>query len=98
LGRDLEKLTKDELVRAVESYQKTRTKFLKQVLADAEKDFDRLSRTGFGQDGSAEDLDEDFRQVRGEYDANKFVKEIHDSIEAVEHRMNEFREKISTIL
>jgi len=96
-GRDLEKLTKDELGCAAESYQRFRTKFLKQVLADAEKDFDKNSRTGFGQDGSAEDLDEDFRQVRGEYDANRFVKEIRDNIEAVEHRVSKFREKISTI-
>ena len=96
-GRDLEKLTKDELCCAAESYHKTRTKFLKQVLADAEKDFDKNSRTGFGQDGSAGDLDEDFRQVRGEYNANRFVKEICDSIEAVEHCVSEFKEKISTI-
>ena len=97
-GRALETLTKDDLIQSAESYRKTRIKFLKQVLVDAEKDFGELSRTGFGQDGSAEDLDEDFRQVRGRYDDNRFVKETRDNIEMVEHRITEFKEKISTIL
>ena len=97
-GRALEALTKDDLIQSAESYRKTRIKFLKQVLVDAEKDFGWLSRTGFGQDGSAEDLDEDFRQVRGRYDDNRFVKETRDNIEMVERRITEFKEKISTIL
>jgi hypothetical protein len=97
-GRALETLTKDDLIQSAESYRKTRIKFLKQVLVDAEKDFGWLSRTGFGQDGSAEDLDEDFRQVRGRYDDNRFVKETRDNIEMVERRITEFKEKISTIL
>ena len=97
-GRVLETLTKDDLIQAAESYRKTRIKFLKQVLVDAEKDFGGLSRTGFGQDGSPEDLDEDFRQVRGRCDDNKFVKETRHNIETVERQVTEFKEKISTIL
>jgi len=93
-GCDLEKITKDELVWAAESYQKRRNKFLKQVLADAEKDFGKQSRTGFGQDGTGEDLDEDFRQVRGEYSENKFVKEVRNNIEGVERRVKEFKERL----
>jgi hypothetical protein len=97
-GRALETLTEDDLIQAAESYRNTRVKFLKQVLVDAEKDFGGLSRTGFGQDGSAEDLDEDFRQVRGLCDENKFVKETRDNIEAVERRVAEFREKLPAVL
>ncbi len=97
-GRALETLTKDDFAEAAESYRKTRIRFLKQVLIDAEKDFGGLSRTGFGQDGSAEDLDEDFRQVRGLYDDNKFVKETRNNIETVERRVTEFKERISAAL
>jgi len=97
-GRALETLTKDDLVEAAESYRRAKIRFLKQVLIDAEKDFGGLSRTGFGQDGSAEDLDEDFRQVRGLYDENKFVKETRANIEAVECRVAEFKEKILAVL
>lgn len=97
-GRSLESLTKDDIIQAAESYRNTRVKFLKQVLIDAEKDFGGPSRTGFGQDGSAEDLDEDFRQVRGLCDENKFVKETRDNIETVERRVNEFKERILAVL
>ena len=94
---DLMKLTKQNLLDAAELYRKTRTKFLKQVLADAEKDFSSLSRTGFGQDGLPEDMDEDFKQVRGQYDQNKFVRETFENIEELERRVNNFREKISKL-
>ena len=93
-GRDLEGLTKNDLVQAAESYRKTRVKFLKQTLSDAEKDFSELSCTGFGQDGSAEDVGEDFRQVRGRYNENKFIRETQDNIEMVERRVNWLKEKI----
>ena len=91
------KLTKQNLLDAAELYKKTKTKFLKQVLADAEKDFSSLSRTGFGQDGLPEDMDEDFKQVRGQYDQNKFVRETFENIEELERRVNDFREKISKL-
>lgn len=97
-GRELESLTADELVQVTESYKRSRTKFLNQVLADAEKEFGELSRTGFGQDGLAEDVDEDFRQVRGQYDENKFVKQMRSEIELAERRVSEFKERISAIL
>ena len=96
-GRDPERLTKDELVQSAESYARVRIRFLKQVLVDAGKEFDELSRTGFGHNGSAEEVEEDFRQVRGRYDEDEFVKEIRDNIEAVKRRVSEFKGKISTI-
>ena len=95
---DLESITKADLLNAAESYRTIRTRFLKQILADAQKEFDQLSRTGFGCDGSEKDLDEDFRQVRGQYSDNKFVREMSDNIEDVERRMSEFKEKISAFL
>jgi hypothetical protein len=93
-NRDLEKLAKAEFVEDVESYQKVKTKFLKLVLVDAEKEFNEISRTGFGQDGSAEDISEDFRQVRGQYDQNKFVRQIHDDIKEIERRVKRLKEKL----
>ena len=93
-NRDLEKLAKAEFIEDVESYQKAKTKFLKLVLVDAEKEFSQVSRTGFGQDGSANDLIEDFRQVRGQYDQNKFVRQIHDNIKETERRVKRLKEKL----
>ena len=93
-NRDLEKLAKAEFIADVEAYQKVKTKFLRLVLVDAEKEFSEISRTGFGQDGSAEDLSEDFRQVRGQYDQNKFVRQIHDNIKETERRVKRLKSKM----
>jgi hypothetical protein len=93
-NRDLEKLTKAEFIGDIEAYQKVKTKFLRLVLVDAEKEFSEVSRTGFGQDGSAEDLSEDFRQVRGQYDQNEFVRDIHDDIKETERRVKRLKEKL----
>ena len=93
-NRDLEKLAKAEFVEDVESYQKVKTKFLKLVLVDAEKEFNEISRTGFGQDGSADDLSEDFCRVRGQYDQNKFVRQIHDNIKETERRVKRLKREI----
>jgi len=93
-NRDLEKLARAEFVEDVESYEKAKTKFLKLVLVDAEKEFSEISRTGFGQDGYAEELNEDFNQVRGQYEQNKFVRQIHDNIKETERRVKLLKEKI----
>jgi hypothetical protein len=93
-NRDLEKLARAEFVEDVESYEKAKTKFLKLVLVDAEKEFNEITRTGFGQDGSAEDLNEDFHQVRGQYEQNKFVRQIHDKIKETERRVKLLKEKV----
>ncbi len=97
-GVDLGKITKEEFLAAVEAYLAVRTKFLKLVLVDAEKEFDSLSRTGFGYNGTAEDIDEDFHQVRGQYDENEFVREIRKNIEEVEARIVRLKEKASACL
>ena len=93
-NRDLEKLATAEFIADVEAYQKVKTKFLRLVLVDAEKEFSQASRTGFGQDGSAEDLSEDFRQVRGQYDQNEFVRDIHDNIKETERRVKRLKREI----
>jgi len=98
LGCNLDFLSKDDLIRMVESYGESKIKFLKQILADAEKDFSPLSRTGFGQDGSAQDIDEDFRQVRGRFGDNKFVRETLNDIQSVERRAAELKQKIADLI
>ena len=72
-GVNLEKITKEEFLAAAEAYLAVKTKFLNLVLNDSEKEFDSQSRIGFGYNGTAQDVDEDFRQVRGEFDQNEFV-------------------------
>ena len=74
---------------------KAKSKFLTLVAADAEKEFDELSHTGFGQDGSDDDIEEDFYRIRGRYDENKFVRELKNSIEKLQQRIERFERNLS---
>jgi hypothetical protein len=53
------------------------------ILKDAEKEFDQASKIGFGLDGDEEVRVNDFENVRGKYDENKFVKEIRKESEKI---------------
>ena len=91
----LEKIAADLLV--------VQGKFLRLILIDAGKEFDDVTKTGFGQDsppegppeaGGAEDAVADFVAVRGEYAANKFVKEIQQTIADLETRVDKFKQQV----
>jgi len=93
-GGDLQKLTKEEIIELAEKYKVVKTKFLKQILVDAEKEFNEFSRTGFGADGSIEERDEDFRRVRGLYEENEFVEEMQEKIKEIENRVQKLKDRI----
>lgn len=96
-GQEVESLTKEDLLKMVDSYDQIRTKFLKLVAVDADKEFNELTRTGFGADGSAEQALEDFKQVRGEYADNSFVLSMAEKIKSNQQRMEMYRKKLSAI-
>ena len=97
LGLDLDNAEQTDLIGIADAYLKARGKFLRMVVADAEKEFDELSHSGFGQDGAAEDIGADFREVRGCYEDNKFVKEMRSEIDALESRVTEFKNKLANM-
>ena len=55
---------------------------VKKVLADAEKEFDDIASTGFGQDGDREQRAADFAAVRGSFGDNSFVKQMQERLAA----------------
>lgn len=74
-------------------------KFNNMVLKDAEKEFDQLSRIGFGPDGDEDEQFADFEAIRGKYETNSFIlglKKESDEIEKVYEqlsvRLNKLRE------
>ncbi len=77
-----------------ESYLALKRKFLKLILADAEKEFEAFSKTGFGLDGGQDDVANDFASVRGVYERNKFVKEMQAALGALQARVGAFTERI----
>ncbi|MBN2456617.1 MAG: DUF4954 family protein [Sedimentisphaerales bacterium] len=94
-GCELESLTKENLAELAQSYEKVRTRFLRQVLADAEKEFDEMARTGFGIDGSEQEVPEDFREVRGSCNENKFVRQLQSDIDQVKQRVKAFLQQLA---
>lgn len=86
--------TTDDLLKAADAYLKVKGKFLKLVIADAHKEFDTLSQSGFGTDGSTQDIAEDFCQVRGTYEDNKFVIEMKQNAEDLRRRVEDLKSKL----
>jgi hypothetical protein len=94
-GKDAAALTKEELAEKADAYLKTRGKFIKLVLADAEKEFGEGSALGFGLDGEPGDRMKDFEAVRGRMDTNKFIQQMKAELEALEKRMAAFKNKLA---
>ncbi|MBN1436216.1 MAG: DUF4954 family protein [Sedimentisphaerales bacterium] len=96
-GTDLDNATKQDIANVADEYLKARGKFLRLVVGDAEKEFDELSHSGFGQDGSPQDIDKDFTEVRGTYQDNKFVKEMQQKLADLEKTVAEFKTKLEKL-
>ena len=95
LGIDLDAAGRDQLLALIDTYGKAKGKFLRLVLADAEREFDEVSRLAFGQDGPPEAAAADFAAVRGGYEENKFVREVRAQIEAVERRVSALKGQLA---
>jgi hypothetical protein len=94
-GVDLEQADAQTLIDVADNLLASRTEFLEAVLVDAVKEFDPLSRIGFGTDGSKAAIEADFRAVRGEYDTNSFVVEMHGEIEQLKQRVANFQQRLN---
>jgi hypothetical protein len=88
IGLDLSGPTHSALQQAVEGYRDAKQKYVGMVLADATKEFEQPSRTGFGPEGTEneESVEADFRAVRGDYDTNRFVRQMRDELDSVQQR------------
>jgi hypothetical protein len=85
-GDVLENLSAEQLAKLVDAYQQAKTKFLKLILVDANKEFDDASRIGF---------DGEFDAVRGTSEDNKFVKQLQDEIAALQQRVSKLKDELA---
>ncbi|MGL4853318.1 MAG: DUF4954 family protein [Phocaeicola sp.] len=74
-------ITASDVVRIVRKWQEAVVTLDKMVYADAKKEFSLSSMTGFGTDGTSEEREQDFEQVRGLFESNPFVTEVLKHIE-----------------
>lgn len=67
------------------------------ILSDAKKEFDANSKIGFGLGGNDTVKNADFEEVRGNYDDNSFVKELHKENASIEVRAEEMIKKLEEL-
>ncbi len=74
------KLTPTQAADIIRSWKESVVRLDNMVLEDARKEFNLASRTGFGADGDKVQKDQDFENVRGDFESNSFVKEVKEHI------------------
>ena len=75
-------LTLERVIQIIQEWRETVITLDEYLLQDAHKEFEMLTQVGFGIDLSGEhNRRSDFEQVRGSYEDNAFVAEVHDHIE-----------------
>jgi len=92
-GVDLVKITGEDILQIVQDYSAAKGKFLRLIIADAQKEFSEQSRSGFGQDGAPVDAPRDFLAVRGSFENNKFVKDMQNQLLLLEQRVQQLRQR-----
>jgi hypothetical protein len=82
------------LAEAADAYLAARGKFIRMVLADAEKEYGTQSRIGFGMDGDEGARETDFAAVRGTFEKDKFVSSMRAELEDLTRRVAAFKKKL----
>ena len=80
-GKEIDELTRNDLREIVCRWHKSVIKLDNMLHEDAHKEYSLKSRTGFGIDDPDTTADGDFVSVRGEFEADPFVKMVVDHIE-----------------
>ncbi len=92
-----ESISAKDVITIVKQWQEAVVGLDKMVYADAKKEFTLSSMTGFGADGSREEKEQDFEQVRGTFESNPFVIEVLNHIQKKTALGNELIERISPL-
>ena len=92
-----ETITAADVITIVKKWQEAVVGLDKMVYADAKKEFSLSAMTGFGADGSREEQEQDFEQVRGVFESNPFVTAVLQHIEVKTALGNELIERISPL-
>ena len=88
-GYPLESITSAQVADIVERWKTAVIGLDRELYEDAKKEFNLASMTGFGADGTKEDKEHDFSEVRGDFESNSFVTAVLDHIKKKEALGNE---------
>lgn len=79
-GIDMETISKEDVSEIVRQWKEAVIGLDRMLYEDAKKEFNLASMTGFGADGSKIEKEQDFEQVRGDFESNAFVTAVLDHI------------------
>ena len=74
-------MTAADIIHIVEQWKEAVVGLDRMVYEDAKKEFSLASMTGFGADGTKQEKELDFEQVRGDFESNPFVTAVLKHIE-----------------
>ncbi|MEN8156053.1 MAG: DUF4954 family protein [Bacteroidota bacterium] len=86
LGFDMANINPAQLIDLVSQWETASLRLDRMILSDASKEYDNISKTGFGPDGDASVAEMDFKAVRGTPEENKFILGIHRDMEQIQQR------------
>lgn len=83
-GIGLENITAGQVIEIVRRWKEAVIGLDRELYDDARKEFNLASMTGFGADGSREEKEQDFSEVRGDFESNAFVNAVLEHIRVKE--------------
>ncbi|MCR5574483.1 MAG: DUF4954 family protein [Bacteroidaceae bacterium] len=92
-----DKITASDIIYIVEKWKEAVVGLDKMVYEDAKKEFSLSAMTGFGADGTKYEKEQDFEQVRGDFESNPFVTAVLKHIEAKTALGNELIERLKPL-
>ena len=95
--KSIQNLEIQDIITVIEKWKHAELTFDDLVLRDAKKEFNTISRIGFGLDGDDEQKNLDFDAVRGTFENNPFVKEIQQGIQQKTVLASRLTDQLSTL-
>lgn len=97
-GIDPETITAHDVIFIVNAWKDAVVGLDRMVYEDARKEFSLSSMTGFGADGTRNEMKLDFEQVRGDFESNTFVTAVLEHIKDKTNLGNELIERLSPLV
>lgn len=81
IGKNIDQITAQDILELTDEWKECVLKLDKILFKDARKEFLPIAQIGYGIDGDHHISQQDFTQVRGEFEANNFVTEVRKHME-----------------
>jgi len=96
-GIDPDLITVRDVVTIVKKWEDAVIGLDYMLYEDAKKEFSLASMTGFGADGTKDDKEQDFEQVRGDFESNAFVTAVLQHIQVKKALGDELIERLEKV-